>query len=164
MIGLFNPLVHFGAIAENVEASLSKFLKKDSQSQRVKLEGDLTPKRKVPIIDPEEFEKMYYMKYLKSVAHPGENVGTIAAQSIGEPSTQMTLNTFHLAGRGGANVTLGMPRLKEILMTTPSNIKTPLMTVYFNKDADISVERMQKWANSFEKIRLNEVIKEVKLK
>ena len=64
---------------------------------------------------------MYYMKYLKSVAHPGENVGTIAAQSIGEPSTQMTLNTFHLAGHGGANMTLGIPRLKEILMTTPTN-------------------------------------------
>ena len=54
----------------------------------------------------------------------------------------MTLNTFHLAGRGGANVTLGIPRLKEILMTTPTNIKTPLMTVYFNKKADISLERM----------------------
>ena len=117
----------------------------------------------MPIIDPEQFENMYYMKYLKSVTHPGENVGTIAAQSIGEPSTQMTLNTFHLAGRGGANVTLGIPRLKEILMTTPTNIKTPLMTVYFNKKADISIDKMQQWANSFEKLRFSEVIKEVKL-
>ena len=85
------------------------------------------------MIDPESFKEMYYTKYLKSVVHPGENVGTIAAQSIGEPSTQMTLNTFHLAGHGGANMTLGIPRLKEILMTTPTNIKTPFMTVYFNK-------------------------------
>jgi hypothetical protein len=53
----------------------------------VQQEGALTPKRKVPIIDPQQFENMYYMKYLKSVTHPGENVGTIAAQSIGEPST-----------------------------------------------------------------------------
>ena len=75
----------------------------------------------------------------------------------------MTLNTFHLAGRGGANVTLGIPRLKEILMTTPTNIKTPLMTVYFNKKAEISIEKMQQWANSFEKLRFSEVIKEVKL-
>lgn len=42
----------------------------------------------------------------------------LAAQSIGEPSTQMTLNTFHFAGRGEMNVTLGIPRLREILMTS----------------------------------------------
>ena len=56
---------------------------------------------------------------MKSVVQPGENVGTIAAQAIGEPSTQMTLNTFHLAGHGAANMTLGVPRLKEIFMTFP---------------------------------------------
>jgi DNA-directed RNA polymerase I subunit RPA1 len=39
-------------------------------------------------------------------------VGVLAAQSVGEPSTQMTLNTFHMAGRGEANVTLGIPRLR----------------------------------------------------
>ena len=42
----------------------------------------------------------------------GEAVGCTAAQSIGEPSTQMTLNTFHLAGHGGVNLTLGIPRLR----------------------------------------------------
>jgi DNA-directed RNA polymerase I subunit RPA1 len=78
---------------------------------------------------------MYYLKYMKSVAHPGENVGTIAGQSVGEPSTQMTLNTFHLAGHGAENMTLGIPRLKEILMTTPTDIKTPNMMVYFQKSA-----------------------------
>ena len=41
----------------------------------------------------------------------------------------MTLNTFHLAGHGGANVTLGIPRLREILMTSEKNIKTPIMTI-----------------------------------
>ena len=45
---------------------------------------------------------------MRSLAAPGEAVGCVAAQSVGEPSTQMTLNTFHLAGHGGANVTLGM--------------------------------------------------------
>lgn len=91
---------------------------------------------------------------MRSVAHAGENVGTIAAQSIGEPSTQMTLNTFHLAGHGAANMTLGIPRLKEILMTTPTNIKTPCMTVFFRNDKNLSIERMQKFANSFERLRL----------
>ena len=103
------------------------------------------------------------MKYMRSVCHAGENVGTIAAQSIGEPSTQMTLNTFHLAGHGAANMTLGIPRLKEILMTTPTNIKTPCMTVFFRKDKSFTIERMQKFANSFERLRLQEVVKEVKL-
>ena len=57
------------------------------------------------------------LKYVESLASPGEAVGILAAQSVGEPSTQMTLNTFHMAGRGEANVTLGIPRLREILMT-----------------------------------------------
>jgi DNA-directed RNA polymerase I subunit RPA1 len=56
-------------------------------------------------------------------------VGCVAAQAIGEPSTQMTLNTFHLAGHGGVNLTLGIPRLREILMTASDKIKTPIMTM-----------------------------------
>ena len=63
-----------------------------------------------------------------SVDFVGEAVGCIAAQSIGEPSTQMTLNTFHLAG-SGANVTLGIPRLREIIMTASKELKTPTMSV-----------------------------------
>lgn len=59
-------------------------------------------------------------------------MGATAAQSIGEPSTQMTLNTFHLAGHGGANVTLGIPRLREILMTATDKLKTPSMTLQFS--------------------------------
>lgn len=57
--------------------------------------------------------------------------GLLAAQSIGEPSTQMTLNTFHFAGRGEMNVTLGIPRLKEILMTASKQLKTPSMDIPF---------------------------------
>jgi DNA-directed RNA polymerase I subunit RPA1 len=121
-------------------------------------------KHKYSQIDPEDFKNMYYHKYLKSLVHPGENVGTIAAQSIGEPSTQLTLNTFHLAGSGVGNVTLGIPRLKEILMTTPYNIKTPIMTVYFRKDRNLTVEQMQQVATSYEKIRLADVVKDVRLK
>jgi DNA-directed RNA polymerase beta' subunit len=65
----------------------------------------------------------------------------------------MTLNTFHLAGHGGANMTLGIPRLKEILMTTPQNIKTPCMTVYFKKEKNLSVDQMTQISNSFERIK-----------
>lgn len=52
---------------------------------------------------------MLDLKYLRSLVEPGEAVGVVAGQSIGEPSTQMTLNTFHLAGHSAKNVTLGIP-------------------------------------------------------
>ncbi|KAF8444250.1 DNA-directed RNA polymerase II, largest subunit [Kalaharituber pfeilii] len=78
-------------------------------------------------------------RFAKAAVNPGEMVGVLAAQSIGEPATQMTLNTFHFAGVSSKNVTLGVPRLKEIL-NVAKNIKTPSMTVYqipenrYNKD------------------------------
>lgn len=68
-------------------------------------------------------------RFARSLVNPGEMVGVLAAQSIGEPATQMTLNTFHFAGVSSKNVTLGVPRLKEIL-NVAKNIKTPSMLVY----------------------------------
>jgi DNA-directed RNA polymerase II subunit RPB1 len=70
----------------------------------------------------------------QSQAQPGEQVGIIAAQSIGEPSTQMTLNTFHLAGVAAkSNVTRGVPRLKELLKVT-KNPKATSLTVYLKPE------------------------------
>ncbi|RDL42419.1 putative DNA-directed RNA polymerase II largest chain [Venustampulla echinocandica] len=68
-------------------------------------------------------------RFSRALVNPGEMVGVLAAQSIGEPATQMTLNTFHFAGVSSKNVTLGVPRLKEIL-NIAANIKTPSMMVY----------------------------------
>ena len=68
-------------------------------------------------------------RFTRAAVSPGEMVGVLAAQSIGEPATQMTLNTFHFAGVSSKNVTLGVPRLKEIL-NVAANIKTPSMIVY----------------------------------
>jgi DNA-directed RNA polymerase II subunit RPB1 len=68
-------------------------------------------------------------RFLRAAVNPGEMVGVLAAQSIGEPATQMTLNTFHFAGVSSKNVTLGVPRLKEIL-NVAENLKTPSMSVY----------------------------------
>ncbi|KAH7001654.1 hypothetical protein EDB80DRAFT_722786 [Ilyonectria destructans] len=68
----------------------------------------------------------------RAFVSPGEMVGVLAAQSIGEPATQMTLNTFHFAGVSSKNVTLGVPRLKEIL-NLAKNIKTPSMAVYLGE-------------------------------
>lgn len=77
---------------------------------------------------------MICLKSMTSMCSPGEPVGILAAQSVGEPSTQMTLNTFHFAGRGEMNVTLGIPRLREVLMMAAKNIKTPSIEVPFRKN------------------------------
>jgi DNA-directed RNA polymerase beta' subunit len=61
-------------------------------------------------------------------ASPGEMVGTIAAQSLGQPITQMTLNTFHAAGISAQNLTMGVPRLKELINLSKC-IKSPCMTI-----------------------------------
>jgi DNA-directed RNA polymerase II subunit RPB1 len=68
-------------------------------------------------------------KFEQAIVRPGEMVGSIAAQSIGEPATQMTLNTFHLAGVSSANVTLGVPRLKEVI-NIAKKLNTPSMSIY----------------------------------
>ena len=61
--------------------------------------------------------------------HPGEAIGAIAAQCVGEPTTQMTLNTFHSAGIAATNVTLGVPRLQELLDVS-RKMKTPSLKIY----------------------------------
>ena len=69
-------------------------------------------------------------RYMRSLVAPGEMVGIIAAQSIGEPTTQMTLNTFHFAGVASkSNVSRGVPRIEEILSLS-ENPKNPSCTVY----------------------------------
>ena len=73
------------------------------------------------------------MKYNQTIVSPGEMVGTIAGQSIGEPSTQMTLNTFHYAGVSAKNVTLGVPRLNEI-MNLAKTMRTPQITLFIDPD------------------------------
>ncbi|KAJ1979778.1 DNA-directed RNA polymerase III subunit C1 (rpo31), partial [Dimargaris cristalligena] len=68
-----------------------------------------------------------YQKYHKAKVEPGTAVGALGAMSIGEPTTQMTLKTFHFAGVASMNVTMGVPRLKEI-MSASKNISTPIIT------------------------------------
>ena len=72
------------------------------------------------------------LSYMKSLVDPGEAVGMVAAQSIGEPSTQMTLRTFHFAGVRELNVTLGLPRLIEIV-DARKTVSTPIMEVYLEE-------------------------------
>ncbi|KAL9186875.1 hypothetical protein ACHAXT_010595 [Thalassiosira profunda] len=101
------------------------------------------------------FRELVAAKYSSALAHPGEAVGSIAAQSIGEPSTQMTLNTFHLAG-AGANVTLGIPRLREIIMTASKELKTPTMSVPLR--SGVSDREALRLTRKFSKISLMDLL------
>ncbi|TEB32500.1 beta and beta-prime subunits of DNA dependent RNA-polymerase [Coprinellus micaceus] len=68
-------------------------------------------------------------RFNQSFIHPGETCGTLAAQYIGEPATQMSPNSFHYSGVPGKNVTLDVPRLKEVI-NAATNIKTPSLTIH----------------------------------
>lgn len=83
--------------------------------------------------------------YLRAMVEPGEAAGTVAAQSIGEPGTQMTLRTFHYAGVAELNVTLGLPRLIEIL-DARKTLSTALMTIYLKEKYAKSGEKAREFA------------------
>jgi len=95
-------------------------------------------------------------RFNKSCAYPGETVGVLAAQSVGEPATQMTLNTFHFAGVGAKNVTLGVPRLKE-LINVAKKVRTPSLAVYLSGDLGKEQERAKDVQSMLEHTTLNSV-------
>jgi DNA-directed RNA polymerase beta' subunit len=97
-------------------------------------------------------------KYHSKRIEPGSAVGAVGAQSIGEPGTQMTLKTFHFAGVASMNVTLGVPRIKEII-NAAKNISTPIITASLNVDDDVVAARLVK--GRVEKTTLGEVCKYV---
>jgi len=100
--------------------------------------------------------------YLRALIEPGEAVGTIAAQSIGEPSTQMTLRTFHYAGVKEFNVTLGLPRLIEIVdaRKVPS---TPMMTVFLDEEHKHDKEKALEVARKIEMTKVENVASTVEI-
>lgn len=79
-------------------------------------------------------------RFNQAMTNPGEMVGPLAAQSLGEPATQMTLNTFHFAGVSSKNVTLGVPRLKEIINVSKKP-KAPSLTVFLSGAAARDAEK-----------------------
>ena len=98
------------------------------------------------------------LKHWRAMANPGEMVGIIAAQSIGEPSTQMTLNTFHLAGVAAkSNMTRGVPRLKELLKAT-KNPKAVSLTAPLRKDIRHSKEEARRVAQELEFTVLQDLV------
>lgn len=95
-------------------------------------------------------------RFSRALASPGEMVGVLAAQSIGEPATQMTLNTFHLAGVTAKTTTKGVPRLKEIL-NVAENLKTPQMKLYQLHEDRLSQEKCKDLRSKVEHTSLRSV-------
>lgn len=102
----------------------------------------------------QEFLEICKDKYMRAMIEPGTTVGALAAQSIGEPGTQMTLKTFHFAGVASMNITQGVPRIKEIINAS-KNISTPIVTAHLDIDTDPEVARRVK--GRIEKTLLGEV-------
>ena len=103
------------------------------------------------------------LKYKQAIVHPGEMVGVIAGQSIGEPTTQLTLNTFHLSGVASkSNVTRGVPRIEEILRLT-KNPKNPSLTVHLKPFDECEQDKAQKFANMMEHTKMIDLVKSVQI-
>ena len=103
------------------------------------------------------------LMYKRALVAPGEMVGMIAAQSIGEPTTQLTLNTFHSAGVASkSNVTRGVPRIEEILSLS-ENPKNPSLTIYMKKDEEMDKELVRDKIPSIELTILKEIVDSVEI-
>jgi DNA-directed RNA polymerase beta' subunit len=106
---------------------------------------------------------MINLQYKRSIVAPGEMVGMVSAQSIGEPTTQLTLNTFHSAGVASkSNATRGVPRIEEILSLS-ENPKNPSITVYFKEDDGSTPERVQEFIPLIEHTKLAEVVDSIEV-
>jgi DNA-directed RNA polymerase subunit A" len=95
-------------------------------------------------------------KFQTHSVDPNESVGIVAAQSIGEPGTQMTMRTFHYAGVAEMNVTLGLPRLIEIVdaRRVPS---TPIMEIHLDESAEDDLEKVREIASNIERTNLIDI-------
>eukprot|EP00941_MAST-03F_sp_MAST-3F-sp1_P002846 g2846.t1 len=153
---------HVGAVSEKIQSMLDDYAERNPDGclqEEIVNEMDPVMKKKreaeeAKKVAADAFQLLIWFKSMRTLVEPGEAVGAVAAQSIGEPSTQMTLNTFHLAGHGAVNVTLGIPRLRELIMTASQTIKTPIMTL-FVPDGEKEAQRI---ARSLYRLKLRELL------
>lgn len=137
-------------IAPQLYEELSKKLKELARKR--KLSAELAAK----II--EEVVRGYH----NALIDPGEAVGTITAQSIGEPSTQMTLRVFHYAGVREYNVTLGLPRLIEIV-DARKQPETPIMEIYLADNIKYDLEKVKEIARRVESTFIENITEELSI-
>lgn len=116
--------------------------------------------RGIALDDLEKIVDEVVRAYHRSLVEPGEAVGTITAQSIGEPSTQMTLRVFHYAGVREYNVTLGLPRLIEIV-DARKRPETPIMEIYLVGDARYNLEVVKEIARRIESTFIENIVREL---
>jgi DNA-directed RNA polymerase, subunit A'''' len=139
-------------IADKYEKKIeaAALLQKTKEQLRTFLDGkEITDAQFKEILERVEKE------YLSTRIEACEAVGVIAAQSIGEPGTQMTMRTFHYAGVAEINVTLGLPRLIEI-MDARKEPSTPTMTVYLEPDYGIDRDKAREVSWQIEAAPLHE--------
>jgi len=122
---------------------------KDTIIQRLLKEKTLV--KKLPVILDKALEE-----YKRNQIDPTEACGMVGAQSIGEPGTQMTMRTFHYAGVAEINVTLGLPRLIEIV-DSRSSPSTPMMNIYLRDEYKVNPDLAKEIANQIEITRLTDV-------
>ncbi len=153
---------------------MTTYLKRDEVMKRIEELSSILPKSivdelkeklsgiKVTKEELDEIIQEVIKSYRRALVEPGEAVGVVAAQSIGEPGTQMTLRTFHYAGVREFNVTLGLPRLIEIVdaRRTPS---TPMMTIYLDKEHRYSEEKAKEVGRRIETTLIENVTRSVEL-
>ncbi|KND92561.1 DNA-directed RNA polymerase I subunit [Tolypocladium ophioglossoides CBS 100239] len=158
----FDPATNAFATSETFYDAMTSYLK-DNADGLLRDKGDKGDKGQHGsshvTLNRKNAEMLFAMKYLRSLVEPGEAVGIVAGQSVGEPSTQMTLNTFHLAGHSAKNVTLGIPRLREILMTASKDISTPSMSLY--PIEELSSNEAEVFAKSISVLRLGHILDSV---
>lgn len=162
-MSLYPPARHFGSMSETFAQKVEDYVAKNPHGLLARKKKDTAPQG-VPMqlarpkLSAEAFKAMTKVLYHRGLVEPGENVGLLAAQGIGEPSTQMTLNTFHFAGHGAANVTLGIPRLREIVMTASKDIKTPVMRLPVL--TGVSDEQMRTFCKDGSRLVLSQIVEE----
>lgn len=139
--------------------SVLKQAEKEGKLLPIKIAQQLVEAKKKYGIDTKDFDKLLkatISKYKETEVDPYEAVGIVGAQSIGEPGTQMTMRTFHFAGVAEMDVTLGLPRLIEIVdaRKTPS---TPSMTIFLSEKARGNEDRAVSLARSIESTTLLDI-------
>ncbi|KAA8581469.1 hypothetical protein FQN60_003050 [Etheostoma spectabile] len=144
---------------KNFIKSISERIKKTRDKYGINDNGTSEPKvlYQLDRITPTQLEKFLETcrdKYMRAQMEPGSAVGALCAQSIGEPGTQMTLKTFHFAGVASMNITLGVPRIKEIINAS-KNISTPIITAHLDMEDDADFARLVK--GRIEKTLLGEI-------